>query len=118
MRGFPTRDPAGDLIPRPGPEAPQRLVAAEEPALERPEQLFARELGHTLAVPVLLGDLPVVVQAAVRRLQTIGHLVALEEVVVRPRLVARAQVRVDDTANRPDAAGLALDPDCDPFLAA
>jgi hypothetical protein len=115
---LPTHDPHGDPVPNRTSSGPGRLAAAEEPALERPEQLFAGEVGYGLAVPVLLGDALVVVQAAVRCLKAIGHLVALEKVVVRPRLVARAKVCVDDTPDRPDAARLALDPDCDPLFAA
>src|SRR5262249_14266403 len=42
-----------------------------------------------------------------------AELVALEDVVLRPRLSRGTQVRVDRAAYGPDAAFLALDPDHD-----
>src|SRR5207249_3218683 len=94
------------------------LSVTKKPALERLEQLVAGELGQRGGLAVLLGDALVVAQAAVRGLEAVVELVALEDVVVGARGVGRAQVRVDGASHSPDSAGLALDPDHDALLAA
>ena len=48
-------------------------------------------------------------------LERVGQLVALEDVVVAPRLVAAPVLRVDRAADRPQRAGEPLDPDHHPF---
>src|SRR5438876_243277 len=109
--------------PDPGPEprvaGTKGLAAAsEKPALERLQDLLAGEVGDPLALAVLLGHPLVVLEAAVRRVQAVVQLEALEEVVIRPRLVRRAEMDVDHATDGPDPAGLALDPDRDALVAA
>jgi hypothetical protein len=94
------------------------LAVAEEPALEGPEQLGEIEGSDTAeidSVPIVLGD--VVLHRLVCRLERVLELVALEEVVVVPGLVALAVLRVHRPAHGPERAGLALDPDDDALLA-
>ena len=62
---------------------------------------------------VALGDARVVLERLVRVVERVLQLVALEEVVLRAGLVARAVLRVDRAADRPDAALLPLDPEDD-----
>src|SRR5262249_35988359 len=90
--------------------------AAEEPGLERLQALLARERLAVLGAPVALRHREVVLERGVRMLERVVELVALEEIVPRLRRVPVAQVRVDDATDRPDGAGLALDPDRDPLL--
>src|SRR6266480_2890115 len=66
-----------------------------------------------LSATVLLGDAPVVLERVVRRRQRVLELVALEEIVVAVRLVARPVLRVHSTADSPERTLLALDPDHD-----
>ena len=54
----------------------------------------------------------------VRAVEGVVELVPLEDVVVRPRLVAGAVLWVDRPPNGPDRALAPLDPDHDPFLGA
>src|SRR2546423_10908744 len=58
-------------------------------------------------------DGEVVLERLVRLLQRVPELVALEDVVLPPRLARRAPVGIDGAAHRPDAALLPLDPDDD-----
>jgi len=58
----------------------------------------------------------VVLERVVRSGQRVLELVALEEIVVAPGLVARPVLRVDSAANSPERALLALDPDHDCLL--
>src|SRR6187455_3455013 len=89
-----------------------RRLAAEEPALERPEQLSSLEgRDAPLLGAVLLEHAHVVLESGVGGLEGVLELVALEDVVVASRLVARAQLRVDGAADGPHGAGLPLDPD-------
>ena len=74
--------------------------------------------GLTLSVEaVVLEHARVVLERAVRRLERVAELVALEEIVVPVRLVAAPVLRVDGAADRPDAALLPLDPDHDALVA-
>src|SRR5205807_1065779 len=68
--------------------------------------------------PVLRRHAQVVLERRVRPLERVLELVALEEIVVRPRVVARPVLRIDGTPNRPHGARLALDPDHDPLVRA
>src|SRR5215471_2650937 len=86
---------------------------SEEPPLERLQQLVARERPHLFAVAVALGDGEVVLERLVRLLERVSHLVAFEDVVLGPRLLRVAPVRIDRATDGPDAAVLALDPDHD-----
>ena len=65
---------------------------------------------------IVLGDSEVVLEHAVRSLQRVVELVALEHVVVTVRLVSAAELRVDRAADAPHRALAALDPDDHPFL--
>src|SRR4051794_7970863 len=104
-RGTYLRSPSGRLV---GP--------SEEPALERAEQLPAKERPGVGRTAVSLEHAHVVLEHVVRVLQRIVELVALEDVLVRARLVGVAQVGVHGTAHGPDGAGLSLDPDDDPLF--
>src|SRR5262249_28506375 len=66
-----------------------------------------------LVVAVPLGHGEVVLERLVRLLQRVPELVALEHVILRPRLLRLAPMRIDRTADRPDAAFFPLDPDDD-----
>ena len=90
----------------------------EEPALERLQQLAARERLHPLQAAVPLGHAEVVLQRTVCSLQRVVEFVALEHVVVTPRLVARAMLWVDRTTDSPKRTLLTLDPDEDGLLGA
>jgi DtxR family transcriptional regulator, Mn-dependent transcriptional regulator len=95
-----------------------RCRPAEEPPLERPEQLLPdKRLGVRVAA-VLLEHPHVVLEDVVRRLQSVLQLEALEDVVVAPRLVARAELRVHGSSHGPERARLSLDPDDDLLLLA
>src|SRR5581483_11916735 len=76
-----------------------RASAVEEPALERAEQLLARERPDALGASIALGDVEVVLQAVVRGAQRVVELVPLEDVVLPPRLVAPPVLRVDRAAD-------------------
>src|SRR5439155_17537707 len=88
---------------------------AEKPPFERPYQLLANERSNFLVVAVLLGDARVVLQRRVGGLERVGQLVALEDVVVAPGLVAAAVLRIDSAAHRPERPRETLDPDDDPL---
>ena len=60
----------------------------------------------------------VVLERLVRALERVAELVALEDQVLRPRLVGLPQLRVDRAADRPDSLRPALDPEHDPLLSA
>src|SRR3954452_8356754 len=63
--------------------------------------------------PVFFGHAEVVFEHFVRGRQTVVQLIALEQVVVAPRLVARTVLRIDRAPDGPHGALLALDPDDD-----
>src|SRR5439155_1420731 len=67
---------------------------------------------------VALRDAEIVFERAVRSVESVVQLVALEEVVVAPRLVAGSVLGIDGPAYAPDRALLALDPDDDRFRSA
>src|SRR5262245_39596129 len=90
--------------------------APEEPALERAEELLADERLYVDRPTVALEHAHVVLEHVVRPLEGVVELVALEHVLVGPRLVRVAQLRVHRPAHRPDGALLALDPDDDVLL--
>src|SRR5690242_4229161 len=71
-----------------------------------------------LGTAVLLGHADVVFERLVRGLQAVVQLVALEDVVVAARLIARTVLWVDRAPDRPEGARLALDPDDDRLLGA
>ena len=83
----------------------------KEPALEGLEQLLAPEPLDVRGTPILGRDLRVVVERGVRAFQRVFELVALENVVVGVRLLAPPVLRIDGAADRPQCAGLSLDPD-------
>src|SRR2546425_8682280 len=85
--------------------------ATEKPALERLQQLAAGERLQVLGAAVALRDCEVVLQRAVCGLQRVVELVAFEQVVIAPGLVAGPILRVDGPAHGPDCALFALDPD-------
>src|SRR5262249_42717689 len=89
--------------------------APEEPPLERADQLVTHKRLDLLVAAVLLGHDGVVLERLVRRLQRVAELVALEDVVVPPRLVAAPVLRVDRPADGPQRAREPLDPDHDPL---
>src|SRR3954452_18036850 len=62
---------------------------------------------------VFFGHAQVVFEHFVRGQQTVVQLVALEQVVVPPRLVTRTVLRIERAPDRPNGALLALDPDDD-----
>src|SRR5215210_191304 len=64
-----------------------------------------------LRAAVALGDAQVVFQCFVRSLERVVELVALEEIVVAPRLVTGTVLRIDRTTDGPERTLLALDPD-------
>ncbi len=66
-----------------------------------------------LATAVLLRDGEIVLEYRVGLLERVGELVALEDVVLRPRCAHLAVLGFDGAADRPDAAVLALEPDDD-----
>ena len=66
-------------------------------------------------MPVLSRDGSVVAQDSVRLLERVAELVALEDVVVGTRLVARAVLRVHGPPDGPQGSGTAFDPDHDPL---
>src|SRR2546430_10730181 len=92
-------------------EALSSELAAEEPTLQRLQQLAACERLHLLGATVALRDAEVVLERTVRRFERVVELIALEEVVVSPRLVTRAVLGVNRPAHRPERALLALEPD-------
>src|SRR5207247_409842 len=108
--------------PDPGRRAPlasQRadsLAPSEEPALERAEDLAAHEGLRVCRPPLVARHAHVVLERLVGALERVLQLEALEEVVVRPRLVAAAVLRIDRPADSPEPAGLPLDPDDDALL--
>ena len=51
-------------------------------------------------------------------LECVLELVALEHVVVAPRIVSVPMLRIDRATDGPQGAGLALDPDHDPLFRA
>src|SRR5262249_21154091 len=90
-----------------------RLAPPEEPALERAENLATTEGRLSYLRAVALRDADVVLEGGVGRVERVLELVAFEEVVVLTRVVGRSVLRIDRTADRPEAAVLALDPDLD-----
>src|SRR4029450_11754609 len=105
-----------NLQPYVQPRRVYAALASEEPALERAEQLLARERLDVLRPTVVLGHPRVVVEHSVRLLEPVVELVALEDVVVGAWLVARPVLRVDGSSDGPHPAFLALDPDHDALL--
>jgi hypothetical protein len=95
----------------------QASASPEEEAFEHREDFLAGERLHLLERAVVLEHAHVVLERAVRRLERVLELVALEEVVVPAWFGARAVQRVDRTADRPEGPLLALDPDHDPLFA-
>jgi hypothetical protein len=93
-------------------------LAAEEPALERAEQLLARERRDVLRPAVVLRDAKVVFEHLVRLLERVCELVALEDVVVGAGLVRGAVLRVDRAANGPERSFAPFDPDDDALVGA
>jgi hypothetical protein len=91
-------------------------LAVEEPALERLQQLVSRERLHAFAATVSLRDVEIVLEALVRREQCVVELVALEDVVLSPRLVGLPVLRIDRATDGPHCARLSLDPDDDALL--
>jgi hypothetical protein len=85
----------------------------KKPALERPQELLAGERLRRQLLPVLDAHPSVVVERVVCALERVLELVALEDVVVSARLVGAAVLRVDRPPDRPQRAGLPLDPDHD-----
>ena len=73
--GFPTHDPHGDPIPNADLEWPKaerhQALTAEEPALERLQQLVALERLRLRGAAVLGRDAGVVAERAVRRLERV-----------------------------------------------
>src|SRR5207248_1276020 len=92
------------------------LRAPEEPRFERLQAFVARERAQVLRAAVGLRDGQVVLERGVRLLERVFELVALEDVVVAPRRLRVALVRVDRASDSPYGAGLALDPDSDALL--
>jgi hypothetical protein len=88
----------------------------EEPALERTQQFLASEGPNVLRAAVTLRHGEIVFEDLVRTLERVVELEALEDVVVRPRLVRRAVLGVDRAAHAPGTALSALDPDQDPLV--
>src|SRR6266542_6476716 len=103
------------LAPRVGRSHGITPLAAEEPALERLQQLVALERPDLRGAPVLSRDAGVVAERPVGGLERVGQLVALEDVVLTPGLLARPVLRVDRPADRPQRTGQPLDPDQDPL---
>jgi hypothetical protein len=97
-------------------EAKPVRLAVEEPALERLQQLVSREWLHGFAATVALRDVEIVFEALVRSEQRVVELVALEDVVLLPRLVGLAVLWVDRATDGPHRSGLSLDPDDDALL--
>jgi len=89
------------------------LLPAEKPPFEGLQQLAACERLQVLGVPIALRDAEIVLERLVRGLECVVELKTLEEIVVSPRLVTRAVLRIDRATNRPERALLALDPDHD-----
>src|SRR5262249_25102493 len=85
----------------------------EKPALESREDLLPRERPHTVLHALVLEHAHVVFERRVRLLENVVELVALEEVIVSPRLVARPVLRIDGAADSPESTVLAFDPDHD-----
>src|SRR4029079_3648712 len=81
--------------------------------LEGLQKLFLVEALHALFDTVVGRDLEVVRERVVRRLESVAELVALEDVVVRPRDRNDAVLRVDRASDCPERALPALDPDHD-----
>jgi hypothetical protein len=69
-----------------------------------------------LRATVVLGDAEIVLEDRVRLFERVLQLVALEDEIVAPRLVAAAVLRVDRTPHGPERPFPPLDPDDDPFL--
>src|SRR5215203_1547932 len=109
--------PPRGVVARPRPARAGRPAssAAEEPALERAQQLVADERLHRPRPPVLLRYDSVVLERLVGSCEGIIELVPLEQIVVGPWLVARAVLRIDAAPDRPEATRPPLDPDHDPF---
>lgn len=91
---------------------------AEEPAFQRLEQLLVAEWAHLLVHAFLGRDLEVVEERVVRGFESVPELVALEDVIVTPRLGVRPVAKIDRTPNGPDGTRAALDPDDDLLAAA
>jgi hypothetical protein len=89
---------------------------AKEPALERLEQLVARERPELLALAVPFRHAEVVLERVVSGHEGVVELEALEDVIVTAGLVCRAVLWVDSPAHSPEGALLALDPDEDGLL--
>jgi hypothetical protein len=85
----------------------------EEPPFQRLEKLGALERSRILPAAVLLQHPQVVAERCVRLLQRVLELEALEDEVVRTRLLGRPKLRIDGSADPPNSARLALDPDHD-----
>jgi hypothetical protein len=71
-----------------------------------------------LGAAVGLRDGEIVLEGTVRAVERVLELIPLEDVVVAPRRVCSAVMRIDGAANGPHRTGLALDPDDDAFLVA
>ena len=87
--------------------------AAEEPPLQRDQQLAFAERLDLLRLALLGRHVQVGVDGGVRRLERVAHLVALEDVVVRPHEPIVPLGQSDRPADCPQRAGFALDPDRD-----
>jgi len=108
------RDLAEPVGARLRAEGPSRPAVVRLPVALRPARTLRR--AAVLAAPVPLRDREVVLERGVRLLERVLELVALEDVVDGARRLAVPLLRVDDPADRPDRARLALDPDQDPLL--
>src|SRR5262245_33042786 len=93
--------------------APLSRLAVEEPALQQRKNLFPREGARVRLAAVRLEHVDVVLERLVRPNERVVELVALENEVLRARLVRLAVLRIHCAPDRPDRAGPALDPDDD-----
>src|SRR5262249_53657767 len=103
--GYPTHDPHGDPIPDadlnwpPSSSRGEPALSAKEEPLEKRKHLASCEGLDGRRPAVVLEHTQVVLECFVRMRERFLELVALEDDVVRARLVGGAELRVDRTAD-------------------
>src|SRR5262249_21155830 len=112
------RRPTSDNRRKPTSQGQPSTSAIEEPALQQGEHFFACERTSVRHAAVLLEDADVVLERFVRPIERVPELVALEDHVLRLRVVRLAELGVHGPTDRPHGTCPTLDPDRDLLLLA
>src|SRR3954467_5891427 len=91
---------------------------AEEPPLQRLQQLALLEPLDRLRPALIAADIQIGLQRLVGSLPRIAHFESLEHIVVRVHRAVGALLQIDRAADSPHRPGPALDPDRDPVVGA